>query len=59
MENTYQGVVVRIVGSVIDVKFEGHLPKQNEVLTLCNDSQNVLLEVMAHRRGGICRCISL
>ena len=59
MEKTMQGVVVRIVGSVVDVRFPGHLPRQGDILTIQTDQRTVSLEVMAHRRGGICRCIAL
>ena len=59
MEKTMQGVVVRIVGSVVDVRFPGHLPRQGDILTIQTETGTVSLEVMAHRRGSICRCIAL
>lgn len=59
MEKTMQGVVVRIVGSVVDVRFPGHLPRQGDILTIQTKTGTVSLEVMAHRRGSVCRCIAL
>ena len=59
MEKTMQGVVVRIVGSVVDVRFPGHLPRQGAILTIQTETGTVSLEVMAHRRGSVCRCIAL
>ena len=59
MEKTMQGVVVRIVGSVVDVRFPGHLPRQGDILTIQTETGTVFLEVMAHRRGSVCRCIAL
>lgn len=59
MEKTMQGVVVKIVGSVVDVRFPGHLPRQGDILTIQTETGTVSLEVMAHRRGSVCRCIAL
>lgn len=59
MEKTMQGVVVRIVGSVVDVRFPGHLPRQGDILTIQTETDIVSLEVMAHRRGSVCRCIAM
>ena len=59
MEKTMQGVVVRIVGPVVDVRFPGHLPRQGDILTIQTETGTVSLEVMAHRRGSVCRCIAL
>lgn len=59
MEKTMQGVVVRIVGSVVDVRFPGHLPRQGDILTIQTETGTVSLEVMAHRHGSVCRCIAL
>lgn len=59
MKKTMQGVVVRIVGSVVDVRFPGHLPRQGDILTIQTETGTVSLEVMAHRRGSVCRCIAL
>ncbi|HIR22649.1 MAG TPA: F0F1 ATP synthase subunit beta [Candidatus Scatosoma pullicola] len=55
----HSGVVVQIVGSVVDVQFDNHLPAQNELLYVIDRDRTVDLEVMSHLPGGICRCIAL
>ncbi len=59
MNRTYTGHIIQIIGSVIDVKFDSHIPNQNEILIAKSGSDEVRMEVMAHRPGGVCRCISL
>ncbi|MBO4988770.1 MAG: F0F1 ATP synthase subunit beta [Clostridia bacterium] len=59
MTKTYIGKIVQIVGSIIDVFFDNHLPSQNELLHVKTEDGNVDIEVLAHRPGGICRCIAL
>ena len=43
----------------MDVRFPGHLPRQGDILTIQTETGTVSLEVMAHRRGSVCRCIAL
>ena len=59
MMKRHSGVVVQIVGSVVDVQFDNHLPAQNELLYVIDRDRTVDLEVMSHLLGGICRCIAL
>ena len=59
MMKRHSGVVVQIVGSVVDVQFDNHLPAQNELLYIIDRDRTVDLEVMSHLPGGICRCIAL
>lgn len=59
MTKTYIGKIVQIVGSIIDVSFDNHLPSQNELLHVKTANSGVDIEVLAHRPGGICRCIAL
>ena len=59
MMKRHSGVVVQIVGSVVDVQFDNHLPAQNELLYVIDRDRTVDLEVMSHLPGGICRCIAL
>ncbi|MDO8471849.1 MAG: F0F1 ATP synthase subunit beta, partial [bacterium] len=40
-----QGSVRQVLGSVVDVHFEAHLPAQREALTLTVDGQELVLEV--------------
>ena len=60
MGKTYKGKVVQIIGTVVDVKFDDHMPSQKEILKLVgNGEKELLFEVMAHRNKGILRCIAL
>ena len=59
MNKTHTGKVVQIIGSVVDVKFDNHLPNQNELLLVLDGDRTVDLEVLAHLPDGICRCIAL
>ncbi|MBQ9276795.1 MAG: F0F1 ATP synthase subunit beta [Clostridia bacterium] len=56
----YHGKIVQIIGSIIDVSFPAHLPKQNELLLVKkSEKETVHIEVFAHRDGGVVRCVSL
>ena len=55
----HTGTVIQIVGSVVDVKFDNHLPGQNELLYVIDKDRTVDLEVMSHLPDGVCRCIAL
>ncbi len=59
MNRTYIGHIIQIIGSVIDVKFNSHIPNQNELLIAHGEDEDVRMEVMAHRPDGVCRCIAL
>ena len=59
MNKTHTGKVEHIIGSVLDVKFDNHLPNQNELLLVLDGDRTVDLEVLAHLPDGICRCIAL
>ncbi len=56
---TYQGTIIQIIGAVVDVKFDGHLPRQNELIRVSGPSGDVFLEVHSHRAGNVVRCIAL
>lgn len=51
MIKKHTGTVVQIIGSVVDVKFDNHLPNQNELLYVIDTDRTVDLEVMAHLPG--------
>ena len=59
MIKTHTGKVVQIIGSVVDVKFDNHLPNQNELLLVLDGEKTVDLEVLSHLPDGVCRCIAL
>ena len=57
--NTCFGKVIQIIGSIVDVQFPAHLPRQNELLLIRKSDSEVLhIEVLAHREGGVVRCVS-
>jgi len=57
--NTCFGKVIQIIGSIVDVRFPARLPRQNELLLIRkSDSDIVHIEVLAHREGGVVRCVS-
>ena len=51
-----QGRITQVIGAVVDVRFESHLPRQNELLLVENGTA---LEVHSHRAGGDVRTIAL
>ncbi|HKL74105.1 MAG TPA: F0F1 ATP synthase subunit beta [Clostridia bacterium] len=55
----YVGEIIQIIGSVIDVVFPTHLPRQNELLIVDAVDRSVKIEVLAHHRDGVVRCISM
>ena len=54
-----KGVIVRISGPVIDVKFDTHLPKLNEALYVEVNGEKRVMEVAKHVEEGLVRCIIL
>ncbi len=56
---TKQGTIIQVVGVVIDVEFEGHLPAIYNGLTLEHDGKLVTLEVSQHLSRNAVRAISL
>jgi F-type H+-transporting ATPase subunit beta len=56
---TYEGKIIQIIGSVIDVRFPTHLPRQNELLIVDAITHKVQLEVQAHHNDDTVRCISM
>lgn len=54
------GYVLQIIGPVVDVKFDGiYMPKIYEKLVIYEDNIIVPLEVLAHVKKGVARCIAL
>ncbi len=56
---TYIGTIIQIIGPVVDVYYETHLPKGHELLTVTGADHPVYLEVHAHREGNVVRTIAL
>jgi len=60
IQNKSMGKIVQVVGAVVDVEFEGHLPKILNCLEVQNsNSQRLVLEVAAHLGEGTVRCIAM
>ena len=54
------GVVVQVIGPVIDIKFpEGELPQINEAIEIELDNEKIVLEAVHHTGDNIIRCISM
>ncbi len=55
------GKIIAVYGSVVDVRFEeGRLPLMYEIIKASNYcGDEIILEVVEHCPGSICRCISL
>ena len=53
------GRIVQIIGPVIDIKFEDHLPKIYDAVTIDHDGEEVVAEVMQHLGNQTVRCVSM
>lgn len=53
------GKVVQISGAVVDVRFEGAVPKIREALTVNVQGKEKVMEVASHIGNGVVRCIML
>lgn len=53
------GKIVQVMGPVVDVKFDGDLPKIKDALEVENEGETAVMEVAQHIGDGIVRCIML
>ncbi len=53
------GRIVQVMGPVVDVKFDGQLPKIKEAIEVRNEGKRAVMEVAQHIGDGIVRCIML
>ena len=53
------GKIVQVMGPVVDVKFDGDLPKIKDALEVENEGKKAVMEVAQHIGDGIVRCIML
>ena len=53
------GRITDVAGSVVDVTFEGQLPRIKEALTVELNGEKKVMEVAAHVGGHKVRCIML
>lgn len=53
------GKIKQVMGPVVDVEFEGELPKIKDALVVNNDGKKVVMEVSQHIGSNTVRCIML
>src|SRR5579863_1407525 len=53
------GHITQVIGPVIDVKFEGHLPEILNALETTNGGNRLVLEVAQHLGESSARCIAM
>ena len=53
------GRIVQVSGSVVDVRFDDHLPKIREALTVEVEGEKKVMEVASHIGNSMVRCIML
>ena len=57
--NKPTGRITQVIGAVVDVKFEGHLPQILNALETSNNGNRLVLEVAQHLGENSVRCISM
>ncbi|HLH48957.1 MAG TPA: F0F1 ATP synthase subunit beta [Roseiarcus sp.] len=57
--NRPQGRVTQVIGPVVDVKFDGHLPEILNALETTNHGNRLVLEVAQHLGESSVRCIAM
>src|SRR6476620_609672 len=57
--NTSVGRVTQVIGAVVDVKFDGHLPEILNALETTNNGNRLVLEVAQHLGENTVRCIAM
>ena len=57
--NRSPGHITQIIGPVVDVKFEGHLPEILNALETSNNGNRLVLEVAQHLGENAVRCIAM
>ena len=53
------GKIVQVMGPVVDVQFDGTLPKIKDALEVNNNSKKAVMEVAQHIGNNVVRCIML
>jgi F-type H+/Na+-transporting ATPase subunit beta len=57
--NRPSGRVTQVIGPVVDVKFDGHLPEILNALETTNNGQRLVLEVAQHLGESVVRCVAM
>jgi F-type H+-transporting ATPase subunit beta len=53
------GRITQVIGAVVDVKFEGHLPEILNAIEAMNGGNRLILEVAQHLGESTVRCIAM
>ncbi|GHG98808.1 F0F1 ATP synthase subunit beta [Pseudodonghicola xiamenensis] len=54
-----EGKITQVIGAVVDVQFDGHLPQILNALETDNNGKRLVLEVAQHLGEGTVRCIAM
>jgi F-type H+-transporting ATPase subunit beta len=54
-----EGSILQIIGPVVDIKFEGKLPKIYNAIKIENEDRIVVCEVMQHLGNDTVRCVAM
>ncbi len=57
--NTPTGRITQVIGAVVDVKFDGHLPEILNALETTNRGNRLILEVAQHLGENSVRCVAM
>ena len=57
--NKAKGRITQVIGAVVDVKFDGHLPEILNALETSNQGNRLVLEVAQHLGESSVRCIAM
>jgi F-type H+-transporting ATPase subunit beta len=57
--NAARGRIVQVIGAVVDVQFDGHLPEILNALETTNNGQRLVLEVAQQLGESTVRCIAM
>src|ERR1700739_2746520 len=57
--NRPSGRITQVIGPVVDVKFDGHLPEILNALETTNNGQRLVLEVAQHLGESSVRCVAM
>ena len=57
--NNPKGCITQVIGAVVDVKFDGHLPEILNALETTNQGNRLVLEVAQHLGESSVRCIAM
>ena len=54
-----KGKITRVIGNVVDVKFDDKIPGIYNALEISKDGQIITLEVQQHIGGGVVRTVAM